>query len=442
MRPVHAGLIVLFAVACGDADLAPTSETGDPSNTSTTTTDPTTTDPTTGDDTEAPPPVCLPDSPGGTFLNWKRSGDELPGFIGAVASNAAADTIVVGTIKHPDAPGDSYLQLYDASGDPLWSDIYAGTHGLEDQALDVAVDGAGFINVLVKERVQEVVTWNFTSTDDRLVILRYAPDGRHMWRWEREREPVVPGGYYDPTGRLGIADDGRILLLESSYEEPTVLIALDSAGNLLTQSLLATPADVTADQRAIGPDGSVYLAGNIEDGIGGHPMWIARFAADGSLAWSETFGTPKQDAALALTAGRDGEVYLAHTAKMPGHTDYVLRRHDPDGALAWTAILPLTDTYAPTVPGSGLHCDGSPLLAGGIGRLQGPDDAWPGKNLWAARYQADGAPTWTFEQVFDLPVIESEASRIAGAADGDVIVAGSYLFGEVDVPWLGHLSSD
>ena len=49
-------------------------------------------------------------------------------------------------------------------------------------------------------------------------------------------------------------------------------------------------------------------------------------------------------------------------------------------------------------------------------------------------------PLWTFEQSFELPVLKSEATRIAGAPDGEVIVAGSYLFGEVYIPWLGRLS--
>ena len=42
--------------------------------------------------------------------------------------------------------------------------------------------------------------------------------------------------------------------------------------------------------------------------------------------------------------------------------------------------------------------------------------------------------------VEELQVLKSGATRIAGAPDGEVIVAGSYLFGEVYIPWLGRLS--
>lgn len=450
MRPAHPGLMVLLVLGCGDAGGIASETTHEPSSSSSTagptstgstadgstssTGDPTTTTTTT---TEDPPPACTPDGPGGV-LKWQRSGAELPGFVTGVATNAAAETIIVGVIDHPDDDSDSYLQLHDATGAPLWSDIYAGTHGLGERPLGVAVDPAGFIHVLVKERVFELQHWNWTSTDDRLVILRYAPDGTHVWRWEREREPIAPDSYYDPTGHLGLADD-RILLLEAAYDQPTVLIALDTAGKVVSEASLAVPGNLAVEQRALGPDSSVYLAGNLDDGNGGPSMWLGRFAADGSLAWGEAFGSPKQDQVHALTAGRDGEVYLAHTTSMPGESEFLLRRHDSDGALAWTAVLPITDTYVPSAPGGGLHCDGSPLLAGAIGRPL--DQPWDSStNPWAARHQGDGAPVWTFALALEPPLSHGEATRIAGSPDGDVIVAGAYQDQTIPVPWLARLS--
>jgi outer membrane protein assembly factor BamB len=345
-----------------------------------------------------------------------------------------------------EAHGDAFVQVRDAAGAPLWSDVYAGTRGLRDTALDVAVDAAGFIHVLVQEQVLAVFGEAYASVDARLVVLRYAPDGARVWRWERAREPVEPGGYYDPGGRLGI-DGDTIRLLEQVFNEPSVAIALDAAGNLLAEATLAEPNNLTVEQRAFGPDGAVYLAGNLDDSQGGHPMWVGRFAvADGSLVWSDTFGSPKQDNVTTLTPGRDGEVYLAHTAStesIPPDAEYYLRRHDSDGALAWSTLLPVSGAGTPSIPGGALHCDGSPLLAGGIARPPGPDLGWDNRlDIWVARYQTDGTPRWTFELELGPPFSHGAAGRIVGTAQGDVLIVGSHLGddGSTDVQWLRRLT--
>lgn len=447
MRAARPGLMVLLAIGgCGDSSGA--TQAGEGSTTGAVSSgsgDSEAQTPTTSGEategTDGPAPVCVSDGP--PTVKWKHTGEELPRDLRAIAVDGAGDTVIVGQGGPMD--NDVFVQLYDPSGAPLWSDVYAGTQGLYDRALDVVVDGAGFLHVLVNETVFSLSGQGLSTSDRRLVILRYAPDGTHVWRWEREREPVEPGGSYDVDGHLGV-DGETVYLFEEKYGDPPIVIALDGAGNVLSEAVLALPDNVTADRRALGADGVVYLAGNIDDGQTGHLMWLGRFASDGSLAWRQTFGSPKQDRVEALTAGREGEVYVAHTlAPKPGQIEHHLRRIDDDGELAWSVLLPLAAEFDAGIGDAALDCDGSPLLVGSIGKPAEPGSAWDHHmDLWAARYGTDGALGWTFELETGMTYHYGGLGRIAVAPGGDFVAFGSYMGedGANYVPWLGRLSGD
>lgn len=460
MRRAWLGWVTL-TLACGDAGVASESSGGTTGSTdaesdsgeapttsssstgSTTTGDApttgdasTTSDATTGDEPEQPADCLIGDE---LQAAWTRSGDELPGFIGAVASTPWADTAIVGGIQSG-IHSDVSVMLLDPAGATVWMDVYKGANGLDDVVLDVAVDGGGFLSVLIRERVFEVLGEDFASTDDRLVILRYAPDGAHVWRWERTREPVMPGGVYTPSGILGIVGD-RTLLLEFTFDDPDVVITLDSAGEVLGETTIVDVPTLSVDKRAFGRGGEVYMAGNLDDGQGNHPLWIGGFAVDGSLAWFDISGG-QIDRARALVAGKDGEIYVVRSTNKSGADEYRLQRYDSTGGSAWTGLLPVVGDDG-SVGNAGLRCDGSPLVAGGIDRPAGPDLLWDNRvDLWLGSFAVDGAPGWTFEHEFGPPYSHGYAGRIAGVADGDVIVSGSRLDdeGSGSLPWLARLT--
>ncbi len=108
--------------------------------------------------------------------------------------------------------------------------------------------------MLLAESILSVVHETGQTSDARLVALRYAPDGSRVWRWEREREPVMPWMQYSPGGTIAAVGD-RVLVLERAWDEPTRLIELDVHGNAVSEINVDLTGDLRIDQHAIARDG-------------------------------------------------------------------------------------------------------------------------------------------------------------------------------------------
>lgn len=372
------------------------------------------------DDITPPIQQCKDDGREPGALDWHHQ----EGLVDVVdlATSPAGDIARVGRGNN--------LEVFDRDGRLRWSDTYHGA-GIETGTapLDVAVDGAGHVHVLVFETILHVNGGNEFSDigptiDARLVVLRYAPDGTREWRWVRERPPVEPFEQYIPRGGIGVVD-GSILVLEMALDEPTVVIELDRSGLVVAETELAVP-DVTGYEgwrNDFGPDGDVYLGGRSSGG-----GWVGRFAPDGSLAWHHEF-TDDPDVSLsemvAVVAGAEDDVHVAWNNYDGPTIRSLVHRLGADGELVWTDMLPGVRVQ-----------DGARVLAEGCetsvvftGDLMGPFVF----TLWVGAYSAEGARTWSYLRESDEG---ASGQQIAGAHDGDVIVsgrAGGY-------PWLGRLA--
>lgn len=236
MRPVGPPInLVAAIVACAPHSSSPTAaDATDASTTSgevaTTTDDATTTEETstTGE------PSCTPGSgePGGTLL-WSRSGPDLSFPPRFAEMNAAGELVLVGFDG-----SDVLLEVRDAAWNLRWSDVYAGVNGLEDRPLALAVDAEGFVHVLLSETIRMVHKETFPEVDARLVLLRYAPDGGHVWRWEQT--PPPPTGFLNeviPAGMVAVEGD-EVRVIDHSCCGPTTSLRLDRFGNLVETIVL------------------------------------------------------------------------------------------------------------------------------------------------------------------------------------------------------------
>jgi outer membrane protein assembly factor BamB len=304
--------VALLALACGEPVAAlheSTTGFGEASSTTATGALPEDHDP-------GPPPSCDVAGQGGR-LAWSHAQEALPGKITALATTPDGAVVIVGTVQ--DHHTDAYVQVRDPTGALVWSDLYAGVHDLDDAPLGVTVDDEGFIHILATETISEIVTGDYPDIVDRLIVLRYAPDGAHVWRLERP--PVGPDSLTRAYGRIGGFADTTVLLEGTGHGSNTFRYAsltLDRFGNIRTAVPLEIPA-TTNSRHAIGPDGSYCFAGGTYHD-GEDAVWLGCFAADGAELWSRhDAGSDRVDA---LVIGRAREVYLA--------------RYDNRGALLWS----------------------------------------------------------------------------------------------------------
>lgn len=103
-----------------------------------------------------------------------------------------------------------------------------------------------------------------------------------------------------------------------------------TANNVVTWSSYFGGSDYDDLRKiAVGPDGSIYVAGSTNSAgniatpgsfqqvykggsnFSGSDAFLARFSADGALLWSTYYGGENSDVATALTIAADGSIYLA-----------------------------------------------------------------------------------------------------------------------------------
>lgn len=404
---------LLLALACGEPTALPeVATTGAAESTGT--------EPTTGVagttvfedfDPGPPPPSCDVEGQGG-HLGWSLLQDALPGEIMALAATPDGHVVVTGTAL--DHHADAYVQVRDRTGALIWSDLYVGTHGLDDIPLDVTVDDEGFIHVLVLETIAEIFTGDYVESTERLVVLRYAPDGTHVWRLER---PSV--GPDSPTGAYGsLASFANTTILiegigngSSSFREQ--LLTLDRLGNIQSTALFDLPG---YGRHAIGADGSHCFAG--ESHSGGEGVFVRCYTADGVMRWSRFEWST--DRVVAFVMGRAGEVYLGRLNYASG--TFRLLRYDRDGVLAWYRSLPSFGPGASDFDVA-VRCDGSLLL---IGSMDEKTSNGSTVQPWVARYDTQGDLLWSFQHEFGPPDHIAYGHRIIGTPSGDAVIIADY----------------
>jgi len=189
---------------------------------------------------------------------------------------------------------DAFVRKYDASLNEVWTRQF-GTGGF-DEALDVAVDGAG--NVYVVGLISTVLP------DWDAFVRKYDAAG-NLWVM-RQFGTLPPGKNFSPDAAEGVVVDGT---------------------------------------------GHVYVAGSVSDALPGQTSaspglsdaFVRKYDASLNEVWTRQFGTSENDSALGVTVDGTGSVYVAGYTfgALPGQTsagfvDAFVREYDAGGSEMWT----------------------------------------------------------------------------------------------------------
>ena len=287
-------------------------------------------------------------------LLWKRQlGSVSSEYVRGVATDAAGNVYLTGS-TYGSLGGanmgkyDAFVAKYAADGHLLWT-RQLGTVTV-DFAYGVATDAAG--NVYV-------TGWTYgslggahmgmgNSTD--AFLAKYAADGHLLWTQQ------LGTSVYDYA--YGVATDaaGDVYLAGSTYGSlggaynrgaGDAFVAKYAAdGHLLWTQQLGSPRDDYPEGVATDSAGNVYLAGWTPGSLGGAnkgrvDAWVAKYAADGQLLWTQQLGSPRVDEAHGVATDAAGNVYLAGLTKGSigypnrGGADAWVMKLDTDGHRLW-----------------------------------------------------------------------------------------------------------
>ncbi len=356
----------------------------------------------------------------------------------------------------------------------VWTESHDGSASNNDFVAEVAVDGAGNIYVVGRERA--------TDEGFNLWLRQYDAEGAEVWTVSYN----APFGGDEEGAALALLDDGDIIIagtVETETSGDDIFIArVDGTTQEFEWEVVqdgpgmgkGEPDDAdSASDVVVDADGNLYVVGSFRIGTQDWDMWIGKYDADGVELWQsghtgaeggadfgrsvvvdgegtawmfgneegadgafataigfDTDGTPLVDdiqvfdfRAADLTIDVDGNFVAAGTAA-PGATfdDFVVRKYDPTWTETW-AIVTDIDGSDDLASGMSVGPTGTIYVAGTTRVTATNYDA-------ALRvYDTDGNGLWG--AIYGNEKLGDQFNYAVEHPDGDVVAGGfESVFGE------------
>lgn len=312
---------------------------------------------------------------------------------------------------------------------PPWIDQFAT--GEPDFGKGVATDGAGHLYVVGMTYGDLKDGQNPDDADG--FVRKYTDRGQVEWtrQFGSDAYDTATGVAVDASGGIYVTGftEGLLHGGESDDDADCFLRKYEADGSVLWTQQFGTEA--TCQASAVATDGTddVYVAGSgsgvLEGGTGGGAVFLRKFGAGGSLEWSEQFGDPMHEGGGALAVTSSGNVFLAGYIRSSrddwnrSNSDAYLHKYDSEGEQEWTIQFGTpSDDYA-----YGLATDeaGNVYCVGRTdGNLAGVGE-FSSINAFVKKYSDEGFELWTDQFAFGD---HSEANAVVVDVDGNVFVGG------------------
>ncbi len=266
---------------------------------------------------------------------------------------------------------DMFALLLNDSGEPQW--LFAAGGADSDGANSVAAtpDGGWIIGGSFADKVTFGTTELVAAGRTDAFLLKLTSEGTVQWAKQ------FGGLYQDSISHVVVDVQGNLIIQGVFADEVTwggqkmhagggsdsdVLLAkYDSNGNHLWSKNFGNQFNEVAGGVAVDPAGNIVMTGSYDRSItfgdaeygcaGESDVFVARFAADGSVLWSKTFGGAREDIGFGIAVDASGASTVSgwFFGKMTisdktngdksitgkGNKEFFLLKLDASGTLKW-----------------------------------------------------------------------------------------------------------
>jgi hypothetical protein len=348
----------------------------------------------------------------------------------AIAADAAGNTYVTGQacVDSTCADQEALTIKYGPNGNVLWKAWLKSPVGVA-QGIDIGTDAAGNSYVLF-------LLWQKRGASDQLadpdvVTAKYNAGGVRQWvnyissTATVTRTPVKLA--VSPAGNVYVTTIAAEIPANSKAEVLTIKYGTNGATEwaqaaIPTPNTLNTPLGVQLDS-----DENVYvLLKSVSGGSEKVDSLIFKYAASG--AFLKSFGGEQLGSAMAFQVSPAGNSYAAGFAPTatPGATgDVTLAKFNADGSLAWANDLGST-TGSPAAPQPvvlALDPKEDVFLGSTTTSTGGGCGGSPATSMAATKFDTDGHQEWS--STYGESVATDSVTAIAANSIGDLYVMGT-----------------
>ena len=250
--------------------------------------------------------------------------------------------------------GDAYLAKFQSDGTRSWVNTLGSAN--DDRASGVAVGSDGSVYMTGLTTTASTFDGQTSLGNIEVFLTKYSAEGTKAWT------KLLGSNDSDAGYAVATASDGSIYVAGATWSTfngqrsngtlDSFVTKYSADGAVAWTRLLGTSAIDEAWSVTTGADGSVYVAGetygalNGQTSKGSYDAYVTKFAADGTLGWTQQIGTSSADIVHSVTVGSDGNVYVAGETlgSLDGNTsfglaDAFISQLTPDGAKNWTKTM-------------------------------------------------------------------------------------------------------
>ena len=264
-------------------------------------------------------------------------------------------------------------------------------------------------------------THSFGAGDEDIFLVKFAADGGLVWQrtFGTAGQPNLAADEF--ASAVAVGPDGSVYVAGDSADTHALLVKFSPDGNLIWQTTWGGTNTEFANGVAVASNGSIYLTGfTTSFGVGFDNAFLVKFAPDGSLIWQRTWGGSNSEFGNAVAVASDGRIYVAGDGNSFLSNDAFLLKFTPNGTLVWQRDWNGDGGQNESAgEGVAVAADGSVYLTGrslvfGVGQ-----------NVFLAKFTPDGGlvsnSTWGDN-------IDAALGAAVGP-DGSIFVTGNTGFG-------------
>lgn len=206
---------------------------------------------------------------------------------------------------------DAYISKFKEDGTKLWTRLLGTSRFETGLAVTTGLDGS----IYISGSTDGPLDGQSKFGDQDAFVTKYLQDGTKVWT------RLIGTSDTDYGQALATGIDGSIFVigyaggpLDGKTPYGTFFTKLTPSGEVIWTRMIATYSNGYGlpNTRAITTDreGSIYISGNTQSGIGQSDAFVMKYSSDGEVIWTRFLGTISTDIANGLTVGSDGSIYV------------------------------------------------------------------------------------------------------------------------------------